>query len=161
MGNNATSRIVYGIQFEEDYEFPWSETDGDIEDWWVEKICGYKPPFEIFNEFGEFLNGIEPPEEKIDEYFEHKGLFQQQNPLPVAVENYCNYDQPMYIIALPKRFAWSEWGEPEIIEPSKLAITEEERQTVIDFCGKYCQPQNDYDKLPEMNPQFYLISFWG
>ena len=53
MGTSTDGRINYGILFEEDFQFPWDEDekyDGDIEQWWMYKVHGYKNPIELFDE---------------------------------------------------------------------------------------------------------------
>ena len=50
MGCSASCAIVFGLLFEEGYQFPWIDDDdgsGDLEEWWREQN-GYVPPFEPY-----------------------------------------------------------------------------------------------------------------
>ena len=80
MGVSTDAIICYGIPFKEGTEFPWE--DKEIEDWWLE-VCGYKEPFKIFTEEGEYIDGIKPLQSVMYEYFKHKREFLENNPLPI------------------------------------------------------------------------------
>ena len=164
MGVSTDGQICYGIKFEEGYIFPWAARlyDADITAWWLD-ICGYQPPFELFTEDGYWLNGSEPPAEKIAVYEAAKREFvKTQPPLPVDIVNYCSDDFPMYILAVPRLSISNSRGHPVTFNPLNLTITPAECQVLIDFCVSYCRPQEDsFDKFPAMAPRWYLSSYWG
>ena len=67
MGVSTDGQICFGIMFDEGFEFPWNggEDDQDLESWWMEEVCGYKPPFELFTEEGQWIEGMEENKEKM------------------------------------------------------------------------------------------------
>src|SRR5687768_12176248 len=100
MGTSTNGEISYGIAFDEDFEFPWDDDDGegDLENWWL-AVNGYKPPFEVYDENG-YIGGKRPSEEKLSEYFAAQRSFQAAHPLPVELVNVCSGEYPMYILAV-------------------------------------------------------------
>lgn len=163
MGVSTDGQMCFGILFDEDYQFPWDSDgwDGDYEDWWIKEVCQYEPPFKLYNEDGEYINGIKPAESKITEYFKHKRDFRKQYPIPVQLVNGCSANHPLYIIAVPSSIHTCSRGYPRAINTTDFQVNDKDIVTLIDFCEKYCSPRNDYDKFPEMNPQWYLSSYWG
>lgn len=86
MGRDATCHIAYGLIVDRD-ELPWrsEEDDHDIDEWWRKKH-GYKPPFDLYDEKGEYI--VNPtPQSCIDEWYEHRKAWDDANPCPFgAVE---------------------------------------------------------------------------
>jgi len=161
MGVSSDGQICYGIAFEEDYEFPWLDekwSDDKEEDWWITDICGYKPPFEICNEHGEYFDGIRPTQEKINQYFKHYQAFKEENPMHVEIVKHCSDNYTMYIIAVPGTFQWNSRGDVEEIK--MRVIKPDEEKNVIDFCEKYCKPNDEYYKFPEMKLRWLLTSMY-
>ncbi|GAG29168.1 unnamed protein product, partial [marine sediment metagenome] len=105
--------------------------------------------------------GEKPSQEKISEYYEHKRQFNFENPIPVKPLMHCSYDYPMFIIAVKETDTTSSRGCPAKIDPESMVVTEDQKKKVVDFCTKYCQPQDEYSKLPELEPHWYLTSLWG
>jgi len=164
MGVSTAGQINFGIPFEEGYEFPWDceEHDGDIDDWWLYKICGYKNPIELYNEKGEYFNGQKPTKEESDLYYDTKREFLKNHPLPVELVNYCSDKCPMYMIAIPKIGMNSSRGYPEEIDLQKLTVTKEDKSKLIEFCEKYCKPAEDsYCEFSKMEPKWYLSGYCG
>ena len=86
MSTSTDGQICYGIAFEEGFEFPWDadEYDGDIEEWWTVGILGFRRSFEMFTSQGEWIGGVEWPQEKCDEYYDERRRFEEARPsLPV------------------------------------------------------------------------------
>jgi len=163
MGVSTDGQLSFGIAFEEEYCFPWDEEkwEGDIGDWWVCGICGYKPPFELYNSDGGYVNGERPPEEKLSEYYDHRSKFEANNPMPVNPVMHCSYDYPMYIIAVNGTESSNSRGYPTEVNPDSMVVTDEQIRVLVDFCTKYCQPQDEYTERPNMEPKWYLTSLWG
>jgi len=155
MGISTDGQICFGNVYEEDFEFPWDavEFDGDHEDWW-RKECGYKPSTVLFDEDGEYLNGVKPSQSAIDDYFQEQREFDVAHPFPVEIVNYCSGECPMYILAVPSSFKSNSRGYPEKFEPSELKVSDEEIAALRNFCIKY-------DLIPEEDAGWYLTSYWG
>jgi len=164
MGVSTDGQISFGILFEEGYEFPWDceAHDGDVEDWWIYKVCGYKNPIELYDGKGEYINGREPSKEESDLYYDTKRKFFEAHPIPVELVNYCSGDYPMYMVALPNSCMSNSRGDPKEIDLQKLTVTEEDKAKLIEFCEKHCKPSEDSCcEFPEMKPKWYLSSYWG
>lgn len=109
MGSDAKSSICYGVSFEDGADFPWED---NLDDWWL-KESGFKPPFELFDEHGEYINGVRPPEAKVDEYYDKKHEWEKQHPVPVDLV-YCGSDEGhLTIVAIPSSVIRSDWEEPK------------------------------------------------
>lgn len=152
MGVSTDGQICFGIMFEEDFEFPWGDEEED--QWWTYKVNGYKPPFELYDEAGQYLGGKRPPQDVMDRYYEALHEFEAAHPMPFKLVNYCSYDYPMYILAVPESFIKNSRGFPKAIEPSALTVTTEARDALLKFCG-------DHGIKFEGEPRWYLSSLWG
>lgn len=153
MGISIDGQICYGIVFDDEYEeFPWEEYD--LEDWWLEQ-CGFKPPIEIYTDDGEYVNGICPDQEVIDEYYRYGREFKKNNPMPIEMVNACSSDYPVWIMAVSGTIMGASWGYPEAFDPEKLIVTEAQKKDLIDFCNKYGIDITDKE------PKWYLSSYKG
>jgi len=153
MGISTDGQICYGVLVE-DKELPWGEEyDWDIEDWWLD-MQGYKPPFRLYDEKGEYLDGKEPPRSKIEQYYREQREFIKSHPIPIEEVNYCSAEFPMYILAIPRTCIFAGRGFPEAFNPADLVVSDEEKQKLVDFC-------NTYGIEFEGEPQWWLSSFWG
>ena len=161
MGISSDGQICYGIAFEEEYEFPWldEEWDGDEEEWWITGICGYKPPFEIYNEQGGHIDGERPSKERSDEYYDNHSKFKDAHPMPVEIISHCSYDYTMYFIAVPGTYTRASSGYPEKFKIE--SVTPEQEKDVIDFCEKYLRAEDSYCEFPEMKLYWFLSSMYG
>lgn len=156
MGQSTDGQICYGILFEEDYEFPWDlePYNGDYDEWWTYGIQGFKHSFELFDENGEWLNGIEPSEDIKDSYYKEEWDFKKSHPkLPITLWNVCSADYPQYIMSVGKGLSASR-GYPEELNLSEFIVTEEQTKQLIDFC-------NEYGIEIKNKPNWYLSSYWG
>lgn len=164
MGVSTDGQICFGIPFEEDYIFPWDNEkyEGDFDEWYLYEICGYKNPFELYNDKGEYIDGKKPLKDKILEYHDTKSNFSKEYPSPIELVNYCSGDCPMYIIAIPRSFKSNSRGYPKVFDPKELTVTDEEKQNLIDFCEKYCKPTEDTCcEFPKVEPEWCLSSLWS
>jgi len=159
MGVSTNGQICYGVVFEEGYEFPWGKDgeDGGIEDWWME-INGYKPPFEIYDENGDYIDGKRPPTEKMDQWYESRIAWKKQNPLPVEMINYCSIDYPMWILAVPNIGIRCHRGDPTPFELRELGDTPESfsanAKAMMEFLTKHNLKYRE-------GPGWFLSSYWG
>jgi hypothetical protein len=151
---STDGQICFGVLLGEGYELPWDNEDYDgwIESWWLD-VQGYKPPFEIYDESG-YIGGVKPPEEKIREYHDHRYAYKVAHPQPVKLVNCCSGKYPMYILAVPSSCKGANRGYPEAFNPADLTVTQEEVDTLMQFCA-------DYGIEYEGKPQWWLSSYWG
>lgn len=165
MGQSTDGQICYGIAFPDGFSFPWD----DHEKWWRE-VNGYKHPFKLYNndESG-YIGGVRD-EKKIDAYYDHQHAWDKEHPFPVELVNYCSGDCPMYILAVKETCKNNSRGYPEKFNPAELKVTEEQKQSLLDFCNKYLgekiSEHNNDEYISEDNkivlePEWYLTSYWG
>lgn len=151
MSVSTDGQICFGNVYEEDFEFPWE--NHDIESWW-RKECGFKPSVELYDESGEYVNGVKPSQDVIDAYYKEHRDFDLAHVLPVELVNYCSGEFPMWIIAVPSSCRSNNRGYAERFEPGDLTVTKDEIATLRDFCIKY-------DLIPSEDAGWYLTSCWG
>lgn len=155
MGQSTNGQICYGISFEDGFQFPWNEVDKSIEAWWREDIMKFKPSFEIYadTETG-YINNIKPEQSLINKYYKEKNDFKELHPCPIEEVNTCSGDYPMYILALTGTCQTANRGCPETFDPTKLVITDEQKNSLIEFC-------KTHGIEFEGEPAWYLSSYWG
>lgn len=154
MGQSTNAQLCYGIAFDEDTEFPWhaEQFDGEIEQWWRE-LLGYKPSFELFNEDGDWLDGVMPPNEQIEAYFAERKKFDKDHPaLPVEVVPHCSCEYPMYILAVPGTLKTAYRGSLTIVVPGNLWVSPDAVDALIAFCNAH--------GIEVSQPEWYLSSMW-
>jgi hypothetical protein len=158
LGVSTDGQICFGIKLEEGVELPWDqdEWENDIETWWRDGVCGYKPPFEMFDAAGEWIGGKEWPMEKRKEYYSHRDQFELSMPkLPIELVNYCSANCGMYIIAVPGTVNSCSRGYPQAFGPGDLEATEDQRLLLLEFCRKY------EIEIGDEQPKWWLSSYWG
>ena len=155
MGTSTNGQICYGVAFEEGYEFPWDvERDGDIDEWWLYEVHGFKHSFEIYGADGNHLNGREPSREDVSRYFRESRGFAESHPMPVKLVNYCSGDCPMYALAVPSSFIRAGRGCPRGFDPALMAVTDAERDALLKFFA-------DHGIEAPSDPKWLLTSYWG
>ena len=150
MGTSTNAILCYGYSFEEEYSFPWASED-DIVEWWL-KVNGYKPPFQLFDERRNWLNGVEAPDDKVTEYFNARRAFLEKNPIPIKDVMHCSGANAMWILATPSSVVEAYRGYPEMIEPEKLQADIEEKRQLELFCERW--------ELIGAGPAWWLASLW-
>lgn len=156
MGVSTDGQICYGILLEEDQELPWDsgQWDGNIEEWWLYAIQGYKNPFELYTAKGNYI-GLKPSEEKINQYYAAQREFKKQCPaLPVEPINCCSCDFPIYILAIPSSCRSASRGYPEAFKPRDLDVSDDEDEihALLAFCEEH--------GIDGDGPRWWLSSFW-
>jgi hypothetical protein len=152
MGQSTDGQICFGIKFDEGFEFPWKD---DLEDFWLEKVLGFQRSFQLFDNDGEYIDGIKPPQSVIDKYLQEKSDFEESHPqCPFELVNYCSWECPEYILAIKRTCKSANRGYPDQFDPSTLTVTKEEIESLIDFCHKH-------EIICESEPAWYLSSYWG
>ena len=154
MGQSTDASVCFGIPFEEGTEFPWSEYN-DFDDWYLYKVLGYKSSIEIYDEKGEYLNGINPSSEMISKYYDEKTKFIKDNPkCPVELITHCYHECPMYIIGSSGTEQTANRGYPQELKNISNQDTDVLSDIVIDFCKKY-------NIKHDTKPTWLLYSYWG
>ena len=153
MGTSTDAIICFGVSFEEDTEFPWDDNKwSDIDEWWLYEVCGYKDPFEMWDETGNYIDGIEPPEEKQNEYYDTRRAFKEKHPLLIELVPHCHCDNPMYIVAAKGTVLTASRGYPQEVTPEILTVSNETREALINFCKEHGL---------EGEPKWWLASDWS
>lgn len=133
-------KICYGVTFDEETEFPWDadEYDGDLEQWWAFGVQEFRHSFELFTPEGLWIDGVEAPQERQDQYNREWREFRDRMALPpVVLVEHCSHESPMFILAAPGTYRWSHRSSPVAFEPSNLVVSQAERQALLDFCETY------------------------
>ena len=154
MSISSDGQLCYGIKLDEDISLPWSN---DIDHWWVYEINGYTNPLELFDENDEWIGGERAPQHKIDEYYNTRREFDSQHPLPVELVNYCSYDYPMWIAAIPSTVLSCRRGYPKGFSPTQMEWDRNQpfvTAPLLHFVEKYISPIHE-------EPKWWLSSLYG
>lgn len=139
MGSSPYGRLSFGVAFEEDFEFPWSDKekyDNDISNWWLE-VTGYIQPPELH-----CFKSIYAAERK----------WLELNPIPVELVRRSSYDYPCFIVAT--RSTGVEWDETLVVTKEMFNTDEHDTKIITDFLNKY-------DIKYKGSPSWLLSSFYG
>jgi hypothetical protein len=154
MGTSTNGQLSFGVAFDEDFEFPWSDEkyEGDIEEWWRD-VRGFVNPIECpFDDRGDYKPGINTDSPVISEYFAKQREWETANPIPVELVNYCSGDYPMWIIAA--KHMENCRGTPQKVTMEFIRDTDEAFQRLSEFLDKYgIESENE--------PDWWLTSYWG
>lgn len=155
MGVSTDGQICFGVVCEEGTEFPWDEKpwDGDIDEWWRMEVCKYHPEVEIYDESGHYIDGKEPSQSVIEDYFSAQRAFDKEHPLPVELVNYCSEDCPMYILAVSPTVMNCRRGYPLSFKPESLTVATFDVAALLQFCETY--------GIEHGEPGWWLSSYWG
>lgn len=153
MGVSTNAQICYGIAFDEEFEFPWSECD-DIEDWWVFNVLGFKHAVEIYTPEGEYIDGVKPAADVINKYYADIRAFRDAHPMPIKLVTHCSGDYPMYILAVPGSRITCSRGDWVELDPAALTVTQEEHNRLVHFC-------EEFSIVVDNTPRWLLTSYWG
>ena len=154
MGTSTNGIICFGVNVEEGAELPWDEYDGEIEDWWREVVLEYKPPFELFGEDGDWIDGVPASNERRSEYFQHRRDFDARNPaLPIELVMHCSCDYSMYIIADRDTVMENSRGYPVRIDVNRFYVPPERVKAIEDFVKKWEIPVDG-------DIGWWLVSLW-
>lgn len=149
MGVSTDAILFYGVLLPDDMEgsLPWSD---DIESWWG-KENGFEHSFEIYDESGDYLDGVRPEQERISAYYREWFDWQKANPMPVELIYHCSDEYPMYALALPGSTIRAGRGYPEKI--IDLAVNQDDLDSFVAFCRKYGFSVDDL--------AWFMVSWWG
>ena len=150
MGMNVSASISYGIRFDEGFEFPWDDEkyEGDYETWW-EDVLGFKPTFSPWTDKGEYKEGIDHDDPRIDAYYEEKRKWEFDNPFPVEF-NMCGSDECYdMVLSVPGIGIGGDWETPTEIDLSIFTVDQGGIDELIGFCKFY---EIEYEE----GPKWYL-----
>lgn len=136
MGMSADAVLCYGMEFEEGYEFPWSDID-DIDTWWREEL-GFKHKKYIWkDDESDYLDGI--TEEEKDFYYQEIRDFDKANPCPVELVFCGSMASDCYstVIAAPKPMVRGSWDGATQFHPDEFKVRPEVLQKYYEFMNKY------------------------
>jgi hypothetical protein len=153
MGVSTDAILCYGISYEEGYEFPWEKTDGDAEDWYYKTILKWTPSVEIWDEDGDYLNGVRPSSEIISRYYKEWNEFKKNNPMPFEVTRHCSGDYPMYILAVRGTVMTASRGYPRTIYVSDMNAEMYPVDEMLKFLSEH--------DIEVSDPKWILASYWG
>ena len=141
MSNSSTARLSFGVAFEEDFEFPWSDRqkyDDGITDWWKE-VNNYIQPPELFT---------------FDTIYNHQSKWLKLNPPPIEIVRSGSYEYSISIIATKTMIV--DWGET--LEITSCIFNEkkveDDSKIILDFLNKYNVEHED-------SPKWLLSSYYG
>lgn len=135
MGLSTDGQICYGVKFDEGFEFPWG--DDDFDEWWLE-VNNFVPSKILYDERGEYPNGVKPSAEDIKAYFEERHNFIEKiGKPPLSLVNYCSGDYPSYILAVPATEKTANRGYPTLLTKEDFNVDEDQREALLAFCDKY------------------------
>lgn len=148
--------LCFGIAFdnEDTPPFPWDtgEFENDIEDWWREKVLGFRHSKPIYTPEGGYVQGPPPSKEEIQAYYDEIRAFDAEHPKPpVRVVRHCHHENVMYILAVPSTFVEAERGYPQ--EITGLNVTQDEIVALGAFCADH--------GIEGEAPRWWLASYWG
>jgi len=110
--------------------------------------------FTLFDEHGQWLNGIEAPKEKVSAYFEHRQQFRDTHPCPVKLISHCSNDYTMFILSVGQSYQ-ARRGDLQSIYPESLKINSIDEQMLEDFIQKYNITTTG------QGAGWWLTSWWG
>ena len=149
MSTTTNAQICYGVVFEADCEFPWGN---DIELWW-RNLLGFRHSFEIYDESGKYINGVQPGVEIFTAYHAEQMEFNKAHPLPVELIFHCSCEYTMYILAVKGTTKTARRGYAVEFDPMALAVTDEQKAVLMEFCEKY-------GLSFVAGPAWFLTSWW-
>lgn len=139
MGSSPYGRLSFGIAFDEDFEFPWSDRqkyDNDITKWWLD-VSGYVQSPELYN---------------FESIYDAERKWLELHPLPVELVRRGSYDYPCYIVAT--RSTGVEWTDTLVLTSEMFKSDEADTKILTEFLNKY---NIEY----EGKPNWLLSSFYG
>lgn len=158
MSTSTNGQLSFGLIFDEGFEFPWRDEDGDgdeddfIRAWWHKKNSYEDPTRGLYDPDGNCVEP-EPSQEEISKMYRERNEWEKAHPIPIQVVNYCSCDCPMLMLAT--RHFSARRGCPEEIDIQELAAidTTEDRRILLDFLAEHgieCEGE----------PQWFLSSLW-
>ena len=150
MSTSTDAILCYGVEYEEDYEFPWGSDDA--EDWYYYKILGFNHSVEIYTPEGGYIGGIRPSDKVINKYYAEYAAFKEKRALPFRVVWHCSAEYPMYILAQPNSVLTASRGYPVEVDMN-VDVSGDVNTRFVAFLQKY-----NLDIHP---CKWIMASYWG
>lgn len=151
MGVSTDGKICFGVDFDEDFEFPWNSEDDEIEidDWWRD-LHNYVNPYQIWTDDGNLKEDITPEDKR--KYYDYRHQWIEDNPVPFELVNTCSCDYPIYMLAMPKTNVNCSRGYPTEIDLNMFNLVTQDVDKFKTALKKY--------GLYISEPKWYLSSLW-
>ena len=155
MGINVNGQIAFGVTFEDGFEFPWDHEEYDgIEAWWME-VNGYEPIYQPFTPDGQYADGWDRDDPRLEEHYQSRRSWLEDNPIPVVDINTCSGDYPVYMLAIPDTLTGCSWDSPTKLSKTRMADPVPEKvKAMIDFLANH---EIDCDN----EPAWWLTSYYS
>lgn len=153
MGMSVDAAISFGL-FVNVGDYLWDEEkeedrypDFDVDDFWYNIVCGYKPPFEVWNKKGERLEGI--MQDDIDAFYVKFNNFKIKHPNPIGVQYIWNSEHDELVLTYEEFTQTCADGGPEEVNLENLKKdTAKATEVLKHFCEKM--------KIPFKEPKWYM-----
>ena len=132
MGQNTDAILAFGVAYDEDTEFPWSDLE-DGYDEWVDRLAGVP----VWGTKGY----------SYEARVEALGAFD----CPIELVHHCYSEYPMYIIAVKGTYTRAYRGQPKTVNHWLIDAAKVERAKAL------C----DYHGIKWADPAWLLASDWG
>jgi hypothetical protein len=146
MGSDCRATIAFGIDLG-DSEQPW--TNDELEDWWL-KVNNYEPPYEIYDDEGYLIDGIDRKSEKCKAYWEHRNNWIKEHPCPVALA-YYGTDFENKVLMIPSTEISSYYLE--VFGPKATQVNQDEIESFKQFVNTYVNKED----LGDLEPEWLLM----
>lgn len=143
--------LCFGVRYPKGYEFPWDKPserkNGKFYDhWWAFSVLRYKPEVELFDDSGNWINGVEPSKDVKEKYFNDLEKFLEENPPPFRPVNPFGCRTEGTVLAIPNQvYCFNERIE-EIDPKHKIfsSVKDSDIGYLVRNCMIYC-PVGGYD----------------
>ena len=161
MGQSTDGLLIYGVALPEEVVLPWEHNEEG--EWWL-KESGYVPTFQPFDGKGEYREGVDKDDPRVNAYFDERNAWRKSHPLPVAIHTHCSCEYPMFIVAPHDCEITASRGDPEldvlpqmeILFKTDILVRQEKARV---FLKKYLDPLND-EPPSELEFSWILASLW-
>lgn len=150
MGQSPTATIIYGVSFEEGHEFPWTDLDDEIDEWWLLTCEDYTDKEYPFDDAGNWKDGWTEDDPRVNEYYKHKRDYLKFNPVPFEVCYVGGYDSTQFVLGVLNTSISADW------DPLELNKHEAE-DTNIDLFNDAMKKYS----ITNDEPRWLLVPFYG
>ncbi len=132
------AQISVGLLLPEEQDVPWEceAYNYDYQEWW-RQINDYKPSRPIFDESGNWLNGMLADESIVNTYYAERDEWDKNNPCPFEPVNCCSESCPRWILAIPELTIIANRGYPKPLNKFSQLVPIQDVTALLDFAKKY------------------------
>lgn len=153
MGIFAEGFICLGWKLES--ELPASCTGSfDFKKFWLD-AKGFSPSVQLFDEVGNFLNGVQPSAKEEEAYYAERDAFLDAHPVEVDLLNAGSGDDPVWILAIPTCTISVHPGSPKVIDPEGFVMPAYEAMQRIE------KDLRDIGLTISPGPKWFLASYFS